>query len=181
MQHTLRLHGCFPHERIRVHFVSQRYSWQHGIDFSFKPHRHRFNVTCRHFKKKFYLYVLSNLFFLLIRNHQYDIDVNIDEDHNQVFDHMYHHMSKHLLNILNFHILNREYKSSILFTTKSYSSFHTDMFACLVEDKDHMYLYDIYVYNDEFDNLIIDYMAKTMIVIDAFKREFFFYLIALKI
>jgi hypothetical protein len=44
-----------------------------------------------------------------------------------------------------------------------------------------MYLYDIYVYNDEFDNLIIDYMAKTMIVIDAFKREFFFYLIALKI
>jgi hypothetical protein len=23
-----------------------------------------------------------------------------------------------------------------------------------------MHLYDIYVYNDEFDNLIIDYMAK---------------------
>jgi hypothetical protein len=51
-RHTLRLHGCFPHERKRVHFVSQRNSWQHGIDFSFKPHRHRFKMTCRHFKNK---------------------------------------------------------------------------------------------------------------------------------
>ncbi len=49
--HTLRLHGCFPHERKRVHFVSQRYSWQHGIDFSFKSHRHRFKITCRHLNK----------------------------------------------------------------------------------------------------------------------------------
>jgi hypothetical protein len=38
-----------------------------------------------------------------------------------------------------------------------------DMFANLVEDKNHIDLYDIYVYNDEFDNLIIDYMAKKRI------------------
>jgi hypothetical protein len=39
-----------------------------------------------------------------------------------------------------------------------------DMFACLAEDKDHIDLYDIYVYTDEFGNLIIDYMAKKIIL-----------------
>lgn len=105
--HTLRLHGCFPHSRIRVHLLSQRNSWQHGMDFSFKPHRHRFIVTCRHFEWKFLYKRRLNISqcILLIHNHPYDIDANIDEDHNQVFYHKYRHMLEHLLNMANFRIL----------------------------------------------------------------------------
>lgn len=36
-----------------------------------------------------------------------------------------------------------------------------DMSVCLDEDKNHIHFYGKYVYIDEFDNLIIDYMAKT--------------------
>ena len=45
---TLRLHGCFPQARIRVHLISQRNSWQQGIAFSLAPHRQRLEITCRH-------------------------------------------------------------------------------------------------------------------------------------
>ena len=57
-----------------------------------------------------------------------------------------------------------------------------DMFSCLVEGKDHIHLYDIYVYIDEFDNLTIDYMAKKNDINKHFQTKIsFFYLITLKI
>lgn len=46
-----------------------------------------------------------------------------------------------------------------------------DMFEDLVEDKNHIDLYDIYVYNDEFDNLIIDYMAKNNQNMKTFRKK----------
>jgi hypothetical protein len=50
--------------------------------------------------------LFRNIFFILLNhNHQYDIDANNDEDHNQVFDHKYRHMLEHLLNMEDSHIL----------------------------------------------------------------------------
>ncbi len=46
---------------------------------------------------------------------------------------------------------------------ESYLSSHMDMFVCLVVDMDHIDLYGIDVCNDEFDNSIIDYMARTKV------------------
>lgn len=54
---------------------------------------------------------------------------------------------------------------------KIYLFFHMDMFEDLVEDKNHIDLYDIYVYNDEFDNLIIDYMAKNNQNMKTFRKK----------